>query len=583
MERYSFMTYSEGAFLFDRVPGPVCITGTAYELIYSNDYFTELFAVAKSGKEKKKLLDILSMTPEDLKDLENTVFVEAAEYSSEDIPVTLPSGRKLILNILVLPLHEGVTLKGFMFFFRDITAEQNIQDKYMEMYKKEKHDRERLNVLLQHLQHKKNEIERLNIHLNNMVRERTLELEKSRNSLQTAYESMNQELETARAIQQGIIPDKIPEIGGMRMNSLYIPTGKVGGDLYDIFRINEYCTGFIIYDVSGHGVPAAFISAMAKITFRNHMRSEKSLVDVLRKVNSEICDNIHTEHYLTAFIAVFDRMRNELRYSKAGHCKPIILRKKENRTERLDTDGFFVGMFKDVHFEQKTVSMNAGDRLFLFTDGLYEIFNPEMELYGQERLEDSIKQNASKAVKDTADALIEDQKKFLSGRPRDDDVTLLVAEITDPPVLEILKTECGMNNCSDVRVEIIHSGDSLEKKISPVLYLLDRFKYSNKDIRQLKTVYFELLLNAVEHGNKKEPDKSAFMIYTINSEKVTLAILDEGEGFNSKEVLKHPRYGEALAAGGTGILLSERFLDKMEYNKKGNRVLTEKLRSGFRE
>jgi sigma-B regulation protein RsbU (phosphoserine phosphatase) len=144
-------------------------------------------------------------------------------------------------------------------------------------------------------------------------------------NLSRIHSEMEDELETAKRIQEGLIPHDFPELINVKSAAVYIPTGKVGGDLYDIIITPHQKIAVLIFDVSGHGIPAAMIGAMAKMLFMHNIEKTESPAEVFREVNKQLCKFIKTEQYLTAFLGIIDPIVNSMVYSRAGHVPRLYL------------------------------------------------------------------------------------------------------------------------------------------------------------------------------------------------------------------------------------------------------------------
>jgi serine phosphatase RsbU (regulator of sigma subunit) len=275
------------------------------------------------------------------------------------------------------------------------------------------------------------QIQELNKTLEKQLKLKRQALRKVSRDYKKLYGDINDELEVAREIQISLIPSELPDIRGFNFSSRYIPTGKVGGDMFDIIKIDQDHIAILIYDVSGHGVPAAFICAMAKMCFTNNIARYKSAKKILEEVNMEITMAVKTEHYLTAFLGIVNLKTNKMTYCRAGHCEPILLSRNGTSYNILNAKGFFIGLFEKTVFEQKTVALNSGDKLLLFTDGLFEGFNKKNEPYGKHRLLESVLRHRSNAPANLIGKLLGDLNDF-SKKPPADDITIVVVELTSP-------------------------------------------------------------------------------------------------------------------------------------------------------
>jgi serine phosphatase RsbU (regulator of sigma subunit) len=258
------------------------------------------------------------------------------------------------------------------------------------------------------------------------------ELLNTQHSLEAASKEIESELEMAKQIQESILPESLPQIPGYGFAVRYTPTGKIGGDFYNIVRLDDEYLLMLEADVSGHGVPAAFITAIAKSCFDRNIRPQQSLEVSMRQINKELCESIKTEHYLTAFIALLHVPTGNLRYCRIGHPYPIIVRHGTGAIEYLTArGGFFLGMLEDENdFNEERTQLDPGDKLLIYTDGLYECFNNQNLQYGRRKLGASALKHRALHVDDFLKNIMSDKEAFSDHRPDNDDITVLAIERT---------------------------------------------------------------------------------------------------------------------------------------------------------
>ncbi|MBI40296.1 MAG: hypothetical protein CMF59_11900 [Leptospiraceae bacterium] len=251
--------------------------------------------------------------------------------------------------------------------------------------------------------------------------------------LEKKIESNHRQLEMARNIQKGFVPSRIPDWKGVRFWVKFFPLQEVSGDFYDYFSVGGSKFGLLMCDVSGHGVPAALMSAIAKISFANHRY--ESPADTFRQVNLDVMDLVKGEGYLTAFLMVLDE-NNKLTYSTAAVPPPMLYRARTNTVEQLEGHGTLLGMFSDAgkHFKDYTITLEPGDKLFIYSDGLTEAVNPQDEMFGEERLIRAIRETRNRNVQQSSEYLMEAYRQFTLGTEPNDDltfITLMVSEYQD--------------------------------------------------------------------------------------------------------------------------------------------------------
>jgi len=260
------------------------------------------------------------------------------------------------------------------------------------------------------------------------LKEKTEKLQKTIKQLDQRNEEMVSELVIARNIQLGLMPQKNLS-GAFRSAVYFAPLETVSGDYYDFFSLPDGSTGILITDASGHGVPAALITIMAKIYFTSAAQKNLGAGKTLAEVNQHVSQAIVTSHFLTAFyIIVHPDLTAE--YACGSHQNSYVLR-KNSKIDALDAEGFFVGMDADsgIEYVTKKTKFKRGDKLILYTDGITEGVNPQNEEYGTERLKSSIIAAAKLAPEDMVVEIIGDFDRFAAGASRTDDCTVIVIEI----------------------------------------------------------------------------------------------------------------------------------------------------------
>lgn len=277
------------------------------------------------------------------------------------------------------------------------------------------------------------EVNEIRSDLEEKVRERTHELNSALEELEMKNSLIHDELHVASRIQQGILPDEAISINGLNIVCYHQSMEQIGGDFYDIIPMRNNTVGILMADVSGHGIPAALVTMMAKITFTEATRHCLSPKRIFFDVNQSMGKVIQTEEYLTAFFMVVSSTYDVL-YSNASHRPALRINRKTGEIDQWDTDGLFIGAFqnKDVgtKYEEKIDQLRAGDRVFLFTDGLVEARNESGEEFGDQRLKDLLKNTMDMSLEHTRSHVLKEWKSFLGNVPINDDMSFLVIELT---------------------------------------------------------------------------------------------------------------------------------------------------------
>lgn len=276
------------------------------------------------------------------------------------------------------------------------------------------------------------------------ILQRSSDLVQDKRELMTAVEYLNiandelakkieankRELEMARNIQKGFVPHRVPDWKGLQFWVKFYPLTEVSGDFYDYFSIGSQKFGLLVCDVSGHGVPAALISAIAKISFADHRLD--SPAEIFGKVNLDMLNYVKREGYLTAFYMIIDE-DYEVTYSGAAFPGPILWRARTGDVERLGGGGTLLGMFPDAnkHYQDSKARLEPGDKIFVFSDGIVESFNTKDESFGEERLAAAIQETRGMDVQRSSEHVMEVYRHFMLGSEAKDDLTLITIMVSE--------------------------------------------------------------------------------------------------------------------------------------------------------
>jgi serine phosphatase RsbU (regulator of sigma subunit) len=253
------------------------------------------------------------------------------------------------------------------------------------------------------------------------------------------------ELEMAARLQKSLLPDTFENLNGVSFSCKYIPSIHIGGDLYDVVDLGGGQTGFIIADVSGHGVAAALISSMFKMSFHALAATVASPNILMHMLNREM-KPVLDEDYITAFYVLTDRFGKSITYTNAGHPAPLLFKRSTGEIIELDTDGFFLGSFDDGGYGEKVeAGIEMGDALLMCTDCILETENSAGEQYGKERLMECFRK-AVHGLRGNAviEAIEADVRSFNCKEAFDDDFTVMLLEFwEDMDVRETLPQKDG--------------------------------------------------------------------------------------------------------------------------------------------
>ena len=237
--------------------------------------------------------------------------------------------------------------------------------------------------------------------------------------------AVENELATARQIQQSILPKRGPAIATLDVASVYLPASSVGGDFFDFIETDDHRCTFLVADVSGHGVPAALVASMFKVAVQMLVTHAAEPARLLSELNAFFRGRIERQ-FITAVVAFVDGASGDLTIATAGHPPPFV-RRADSRVEEVGASGPVLGRFCNARFAEQTLHLDPGDTLVLYTDGIPEAANAAEEQFGYDRLGEAIAQ-AGASAEGTADHVTAALRSWRrSDADLEDDVTLVVA------------------------------------------------------------------------------------------------------------------------------------------------------------
>lgn len=239
---------------------------------------------------------------------------------------------------------------------------------------------------------------------------------------------LEKELDVAEGIQKGLLPADSPEIEGFELLGVCTPCEAVGGDSYDYILLDDGRWLITIADVVGHGVPAAMLMANLYATLRSHSQYDYELTSMVARVNDFIHRSTDTSQFITMFCGILDPASGEFTFTNAGHNPPYLVRVNADPDETvvpMTEGGIPLGMMPSVPYSSGSVTMDKGDILFLFTDGVSEVMNEEGELMGEEALEECLKQSVGLPLASVIHEVQMEVRSHAGDTPYEDDVTMV--------------------------------------------------------------------------------------------------------------------------------------------------------------
>ena len=241
--------------------------------------------------------------------------------------------------------------------------------------------------------------------------------------------SISKELEIARRIQAGLLPQGEVQVTQLEVAARFVPASAVAGDFYDFLTGDSGGLGVLVADVSGHGVPAALSASMVKVAIRSQADHADRPADVLTGINSILYGNMEGQ-FVTAGYLFVNVENKELAYAGAGHPPLLVWRAGEKKVERIEENGLFLGAFPGCQYTTSKSSFLPGDRCLLYTDGIIEAPNRANEEFGPDRLQEFLASNSALPAKQFCKEMMLHLSTWYDGARREpyDDLTMVVID-----------------------------------------------------------------------------------------------------------------------------------------------------------
>ena len=366
-----------------------------------------------------------------------------------------------------------------------------------------------------------------------------------------AESRIDRELEFARQIQRSSLPSVFPPYPDRKDFSIYASmeaAREVGGDFYDFYLTDQSHLTFLVADVSGKGIPGAMFMMRAKTLIKNLAESGRSIEEVFTTANRTLCENNEAEMFVTAWMGKLDLETGELEYVNAGHNPPLLRHRGREFTYLRTRPNFILAGMEMTRYQKHSLTLEPGDTLFLYTDGVTEAANPQNTLYGEERLRTCLTEEDPETLCRGVHADIE---AFVDGAEQSDDITMLCVRWMGQGPLE------RFSACPD-EASIPRASAFLEAT-------LERWEVPIKLANRAQIAMDEIYSNIVSYSGAR----NAAVTVTRGEQGLTLTFEDDGTPYDPTAA-KEPDVtlpGEEREAGGLGIFMVKKMAAAMRYQR----------------
>lgn len=240
---------------------------------------------------------------------------------------------------------------------------------------------------------------------------------------------LERELELAREIQNSMLPTKDPDIPPIEIASYYAPATIVGGDYYDFFVLPNQHFGLVIGDVTGHGIQAGLLVAMAKSCLYCQMKLDYSIQEVMQAMNEMVCETLQKTLLMTFCYAIIALNERVISFSSAGHPPPYCYRCSTKKLVTPKIAAFPLGVRKSSNYQVQRIELEKNDTLVFYSDGIIEAMNPKGEMFGFERFENLIQTSVSLSASGIKSAILDALKGHCQAIDQTDDITFVIVKL----------------------------------------------------------------------------------------------------------------------------------------------------------
>ena len=236
---------------------------------------------------------------------------------------------------------------------------------------------------------------------------------------------LQEELNIAREIQQGLLASDFNVSGGWKIFGKNVPSLEVGGDYFDVIKLDNGKIALAIADVSGKGAGASLLMSNLQASLRALVNVDTNLGSMVARINNILYQNTSADKYITFFIGILDPDKRTFTFCNAGHNPPLIFSQNGNVTE-LEEGGLIIGVMAGAIYKVGNVVLDDGDTIVMYTDGITEAENEKGEEFGEEGLKNHVKRNLKSSPEELINSIIEEVESHAVDLSAQDDVTLLI-------------------------------------------------------------------------------------------------------------------------------------------------------------
>ncbi|MGL5254871.1 MAG: ATP-binding SpoIIE family protein phosphatase [Brevinema sp.] len=372
---------------------------------------------------------------------------------------------------------------------------------------------------------------------------------------------IHEELQTARSVQEHILSLPTLYRPGIEVNTFYMPSRQLSGDFFSVIPFGDTHMGFLIADVSGHGVSASLITAALKILIELAPNEPEKLPSIISYFNTYLANILPEGSFVTLFYGILNLSDYSFSYINCGHPFPILEDMELKQTKVLEGVIYPLGGLLNVSYDDQvhTIQMPKKGRILFYTDGLLQHVTGDTK-EKLDKIRRLIETNKQAGRQDIINIIYNRMVARNVPFP-EDDVSLMMVHFdknrTKSHTLSISSTLME----ADIAITKITGYLQKEANLNPRVYW------------RIHTAFYEALLNAVVHGNRYNTQRKVQIHYRIFPDIISIRVRDEGIGFNPDTLANPLDEGNVFTQYGRGITMIRTLTDKIKFNRKGNEIL----------
>ena len=368
----------------------------------------------------------------------------------------------------------------------------------------------------------------------------------------------DKDLEIAKQIQRSALPSVFPPYPNRKDFSIYASMNaakEVGGDFYDFYLVDENHLAFVIADVSGKGIPGAMFMMTSKTLIKSFAESGLPVHEVLTNVNTQLCENNEAGMFVTAWMGILDLQTGLIKFANAGHNPPLVKHKDGSYEFLKGKVNFVLAGMDMVKYKEQELQLQPGDEIYLYTDGVTEAHNINKELFGEERLLQSLNSTNGMSVEEICHKVKQDVDSYVCEAEQFDDITMLCVRFKE-----------AVSN--EVSITVTPSMETVPQVAEFMETEMEKLEVSPKISMKLLIAIDEIYSNIVRYSGATEATVSINKV----GNTLKLQFKDNGKQYNplKAEDPDITASAEDRKIGGLGIFMVKKMLDNVAYEYDDN-------------